>query len=165
MASCEYGQIAGGTCACSADNPANVESVVIAKCTKDIRGHLRSHDVRDASVHSEPNLLLARAGMYDVDRFNSLSRIGKRCVNVSPAYYISSECWFLPGFRSKNPRINKVFTSLTNPNLGFVSCNFIPRGDFHIIRTPLGIEKAVFVSLRVSTIKKKIRSGSFRGTC
>ena len=66
MASCEYGQIAGGTC-CSAENPANVKSVVIAKCTKDIRGHLRSHDVRDASVHSESNLLLARAGMYDGD--------------------------------------------------------------------------------------------------
>ena len=74
MASCEYGQIAGGICGCSADNPANVESVLIAKCTKDIRGHLRSHDVRDASVHSESNLLLARAGMCDVDEFNSLNR-------------------------------------------------------------------------------------------
>ena len=41
MASCEYGQIAGGTCGCSTDNPANVKSVVIAKCTKatDICGH------------------------------------------------------------------------------------------------------------------------------
>ena len=66
MASCEHGQIAGGTCGCSADNPANVKSVVIAKCTKDIQGHLRSY-VRDASVHSESNLLLARAGMYDAD--------------------------------------------------------------------------------------------------
>ena len=66
-ASCEYGQIVGGTCGCSTDNPANVNSVVIAKCTKDIRGHLRSPDVRDASVHSESNLLLARAGMYDAD--------------------------------------------------------------------------------------------------
>ena len=67
MASCEYGQIAGGTCGCSVDNPANVESIVIAKCNKDIRGHLRSYNVRDASVQSELKLLLARAGMYVAD--------------------------------------------------------------------------------------------------
>lgn len=67
MASCEYGQIAGGTCGCSVDNPAKATSVVIAKCTKDIRGHLRSQNVRDASVDSESKLLLARAGMYFED--------------------------------------------------------------------------------------------------
>jgi len=67
MASCEYGQIAGGTCGCSVDNPANVKSAVIAKCTKDIRGHLRSQNVRDASVRSESTLLLARAGTYVAD--------------------------------------------------------------------------------------------------
>ena len=67
MASREYGQIAGGTCGCSVDNPANVKSIVIAKCTKDIRGHLRSLKVRDASVRSESTLLLARAGTYVSD--------------------------------------------------------------------------------------------------
>jgi len=29
--------------------------------------HLRSHNVREASVHSESKLLLGRAGMYVVD--------------------------------------------------------------------------------------------------
>ncbi|KAL9967819.1 hypothetical protein ACROYT_G026116 [Oculina patagonica] len=63
MAACEYGQIAGGECGPSVDNPANSNSVVIAKCTKDIQGHLRAYDVRDASLDSEPKLLLARAGI------------------------------------------------------------------------------------------------------
>jgi len=80
MASCEYGQIAGGTCGCSMDNPAKVTSVVIAKCTKDIRGHLRSQNVRDASVDSESKLLLARAGMYFDDLTVLINRIGKRFV-------------------------------------------------------------------------------------
>ena len=50
MASCEYGQIAGGTCDRSVDNPANVKSVVLAKCTKAIQGHLRAYNVRDATL-------------------------------------------------------------------------------------------------------------------
>lgn len=64
MASCEYGQIAGGTCGSSVDNPENVKSVVLAKCTKAIQGHLRSCNIRDASLDSELKLLLARAGTY-----------------------------------------------------------------------------------------------------
>ena len=67
MASCEYGQIAGGTCDPSVDNPANVKSVVLAKCTKAIQGHLRAYNDRDASLISESKLLLARAGMCVVD--------------------------------------------------------------------------------------------------
>ncbi|KAL9952354.1 hypothetical protein ACROYT_G039598 [Oculina patagonica] len=61
MATCEYGQIAGGECGPSVDNPSNSNSVVIAKCTKDIQGHQRAYDVRDASLDSEPKLLLVRA--------------------------------------------------------------------------------------------------------
>ena len=38
MASCEYGQIAGGTCGSSVDNPENVKSVILAKCTKPYKG-------------------------------------------------------------------------------------------------------------------------------
>ena len=61
MAACEYGQISGGECGPSVDNPANVNSVVLAKCTKDIQGHLRAY-----SLDSEPKLLLARAGMLQL---------------------------------------------------------------------------------------------------
>ena len=63
MASCQYGQIAGGTCGSSVDNPANVKSVVLAKCTKALQGHLRPYNVRYATLVSESKLLLARAGM------------------------------------------------------------------------------------------------------
>ena len=62
MASCQYGQNAGGTCGSSVDNPANVKSVVLAKCTKALQGHLRPYNVRDATLVSESKLLLARAG-------------------------------------------------------------------------------------------------------
>ena len=60
MASCQYGQVAGGS---RVDNPANVKSVVLAKCTKAVQGHLRPYNVRDATLVSESKLLLARAGM------------------------------------------------------------------------------------------------------
>ena len=62
MASCQYGQIAGGTCGSSVDNPANVKSVVLAKCTKTIQGHLRPYNACSTLV-SESKLLLARSGM------------------------------------------------------------------------------------------------------
>ena len=50
MASCEYGQIAGGTCGPSVDNPANVKSIVLAECTKAIQGHLCAYNARDATL-------------------------------------------------------------------------------------------------------------------
>ena len=113
MASCEYGQIAGGTCGCSVDNPANVKSIVIAKCTKDIRGHLRSLNVRDASVRSESTLLLARAGMYVGDKTVSTGQENVLwSFSLLLAYNISSEC----RFRELS----------NNPNLGVVSsCKYI----------------------------------------
>ena len=52
-----------GTCGSSVDNLANVKSVVLAKCTKAIQGHLRPYNVRDATLVSESKLLLARAGV------------------------------------------------------------------------------------------------------
>ena len=76
MASCEFGQIAGGTCGPSVDNPANVNSITLAKCTKAIQGHLRSCNVRDTTLDSEQKLLLARAGM--------LYKL--KCVDVSSTF-------------------------------------------------------------------------------
>ena len=67
MASCEYGQIAGGTCGPSVVNPANVKSVVLAECTKAIQRHLRAYNARDATLVLESKLLLARVSMCFVD--------------------------------------------------------------------------------------------------
>jgi len=61
MATCSYAQIVGGTCGPSVANPAHVQCVLIRKCDKDIRGHLKSIGVRDSSL-DEARLLLARAG-------------------------------------------------------------------------------------------------------
>ena len=33
MSSCEYGQIVGEACGTSVDNPANIKSVMLAKCS------------------------------------------------------------------------------------------------------------------------------------
>ena len=56
MATCSYSQIVGGMCGPSVTNPAHVQCVLIGKCDKDIRGHLKAIGV------SEARLLLARAG-------------------------------------------------------------------------------------------------------
>ena len=63
MATCSYSQIVDGTCVCgpSVTNPAHVRCVLIQKCDKDIRGHLKAIGVRDSSL-DEARLLLARAG-------------------------------------------------------------------------------------------------------
>ena len=78
MASCEYGKIAGGMCGPSVDNPANVKSVVLAKCNKAIQGHLHAYNIRDATLVSDSKLLLARAGMCVVD----LHQIGKLSFSI-----------------------------------------------------------------------------------
>ena len=57
-----YSEFVGGICGPSSDNPENVQCVIIAKCDKDIKAHLRSYKVLDSSLHTEARLLLARAG-------------------------------------------------------------------------------------------------------
>ena len=68
MASCGYSEIVGG----NLDNPANVQCVTIGECSKDIKGHLRSYKVSNASLDSEAKLLLARAGNCTVEKFGYL---------------------------------------------------------------------------------------------
>ena len=82
MASCEYGQIAGGTCGPSVVNPANVKSVVLAECTKAIQRHLRAYNARDATLVLESKLSLARASMCFVD----LNEIDKDSLHI---YYLA----------------------------------------------------------------------------
>ena len=61
MATCSYSQIVGGTRGPSVTNPAHVHCVLIGKCDKDIRGHLKAIGVSNSSL-DEARLLLARAG-------------------------------------------------------------------------------------------------------
>ena len=83
---CEYGQIAGGTCGCSVDNPANVKSVVIAKCTKDIRGSTSTISQRSTGFCTRGVKTVIGTGRYVCCRFNSLHRLGKRFVNFFLAF-------------------------------------------------------------------------------
>ena len=62
MATCGYSTFVGGTCGSSVANPAVVKCIALESCVKDIKAHLKSYDVRDASLQNEAQLLLARAG-------------------------------------------------------------------------------------------------------
>ena len=42
MASCGFAHFSGGPCGSSADNPANVQCVVVGSCAKSTQGHLRN---------------------------------------------------------------------------------------------------------------------------
>ena len=64
MATCSYSEFVGGCCGPSSGNPANIQCVALGKCTKDVRGHLKSFKVRDSCVNTEASLLLARAGNF-----------------------------------------------------------------------------------------------------
>jgi len=73
MATCSHPQIVGGTCGPSVMNPAYVQCVLIRKCDKDIRGHLKAIGVSDSSL-DEARLLLARAGQCIRNSILSLDR-------------------------------------------------------------------------------------------
>ena len=63
MASCGFATLVGGSCGSSADNPANVQCVVVGSCAKSIQGHLRNFRVfGDSALDCESKLILARAG-------------------------------------------------------------------------------------------------------
>ena len=62
MAVCSYASLVTGSCGASNSNPTYSECVLLNDCDKEIKGHLRSHDVRDSSLRTESRLLLARAG-------------------------------------------------------------------------------------------------------
>ena len=60
---CKYSALVGGVCGSSSENPANVECVTIAQCTKDVQGHLTYCRLSDhAGADNKSKLLLARAG-------------------------------------------------------------------------------------------------------
>lgn len=62
MATCGLCSYVGGTCGSTLHNPANVECVPLRLCDKTIQAHLGSLNVRDGSLVSESQLILARAG-------------------------------------------------------------------------------------------------------
>ena len=84
MATCSYSQIVGGTCGPIVTNPAHVQCVLIRKCDKDIRGHLKAIGVRDSSLEDEARLLLARGGQCIRNSIFSLGR--EYCGRLSRKY-------------------------------------------------------------------------------
>lgn len=72
MATCGYSTFVSGTSGSSAENPAVVECKATESCVKDIKAHLKSYDVRDASLKNEVQLLLAREGNQLNQRKNNI---------------------------------------------------------------------------------------------
>ena len=62
MATCSYSTFVGGVCGPSKDNSEDQLCVPIVECQRDIKGHLRSLDIRDLALRTEGQLLLSRAG-------------------------------------------------------------------------------------------------------
>ncbi|KAL9959285.1 hypothetical protein ACROYT_G032596 [Oculina patagonica] len=102
MAFCEYAEKVGGQCGSSAEHPANSQCIAIEKCDKDIRGHLKTFagGFADSTLKSEAELLLARAGIFEInsshlsmsicpkhrDKFGLRWRCQKRFCAVPPSW-------------------------------------------------------------------------------
>ncbi|CAH3018743.1 unnamed protein product [Porites evermanni] len=65
MATCGYSTYVGGSCGSSFQNPSNVQCVPLGDCQKEVKAHIKSLNVRDRSIKTESQLLLARAGIFD----------------------------------------------------------------------------------------------------
>ncbi|KAL9975815.1 hypothetical protein ACROYT_G013020 [Oculina patagonica] len=102
MAFCEYAEKVGGQCGSSAEHPANSQCIAIEKCDKDISGHLKTFagGFADSTLKSEAELLLARAGIFEItsshqsmsicpkhrDKFGLRWRCQKRFCAVPPSW-------------------------------------------------------------------------------
>ena len=62
MASCGYSAYVDGLCGSSTVNAMVLPCVPLESCQKDVKVHLKALDVRDATLQTEAQLLLARAG-------------------------------------------------------------------------------------------------------
>ncbi|KAK3739296.1 hypothetical protein QZH41_019548 [Actinostola sp. cb2023] len=65
MAVCSYSAYVKGSCGSSKDKPDSVLCVTLANCRRPIKAHLKLLNVRDATLASESQLLLARAGLFE----------------------------------------------------------------------------------------------------
>ncbi|KAL9980561.1 hypothetical protein ACROYT_G009164 [Oculina patagonica] len=68
MACCSFSELVSGDCGSSLDNPTNIKCVTLRECTKEVYSHLVFCKVSDDSeIDTEWKLLLARAGVFEVD--------------------------------------------------------------------------------------------------
>lgn len=62
MTSCGFKSLVDGSCGSSKYQKHAIESIILLKCTKDIKGHLNGLQTYDSDVKNEATLILARAG-------------------------------------------------------------------------------------------------------
>ena len=82
MATCSYFKIVDGMCGPSVTSPAHVQCVLIRKCDKDIRGHLKAIGASDSSLDAA-RLLLASAGQCILFTSKILRKIVEKMLNAT----------------------------------------------------------------------------------
>ncbi|KAK3718419.1 hypothetical protein QZH41_008817 [Actinostola sp. cb2023] len=79
MTYCNYAALVGGLCGPSTYNSSITECVTLANCNKDVFSHLSLHKASDdVDVSSESKLILARAGIFNVDEIHKRMTICPR---------------------------------------------------------------------------------------
>ena len=67
MVTCGYSLYVGGPCGSSIQNHTNVQCVLLSDCQGDVSVHLKALNVWDASLKTQAQLLLARAGIIGIN--------------------------------------------------------------------------------------------------
>jgi hypothetical protein len=62
MTSCGFKSLVSSPCGSSKYQKQASESIILLKCTKDIKGHLKRLNTYDSNLKKEATLILARAG-------------------------------------------------------------------------------------------------------
>jgi hypothetical protein len=93
MANCSYSRFVSGHCGSSRDYPEDLSCLTIEKCQRDIKGHLKLLEVRDATLNTEAQLLLALAGMKKRNKIITLASLlilytYLSGLNMSPVHHI-----------------------------------------------------------------------------
>ncbi|CAB4003374.1 Hypothetical predicted protein [Paramuricea clavata] len=104
MTSCGFKSLVSSPCGSSKYQKQASESIILLKCTKDIKGNLKRLNTYDSNLKKETTLILAGTGVFDVDESHLHLTI---CPCYRDEYAICKRCRILLG---KSPSPN---TSLT----------------------------------------------------
>ena len=104
MASCEFSKYryVGGDCGASLVLPSGDLCVRISECSKDIKGHLKTCGVSDATLCSEATLLLARAGKSNCTQVSPVARMKQLFYST----YVTKMCLIVGIFEEQEQYFN-----------------------------------------------------------
>ena len=92
--SCSFASYSNSACNVSARFPGKNEFFPLSTCSKDIKSHLRQLKVAQTSVVSEKDLILARAGFFDLEGND---------MTVCPQHRAALGTWWRPIHKCYHP--------------------------------------------------------------